>query len=294
MHNYCVFMSVINFFEYFCATLKNMNLKVFIVLIVSLLVSSCGGYEKILKSTDYELKKNKAQEYYDKGLFVKSSELLAQVIPRYRATEEAERLSWMNAKCYYGMKDYLMAGSEFRNFGDMYPYSNNSEEANFMAAMCDYYQSPRAELDQESTRNAINGFNLFLTRFPASTRIGEAKKNIKELEERLVEKSYLSAKLYYEMKQYKAAIVALNNSLKEYPETGYREEMMYLKLTSLFLYAENSVANKQMERYQATLDDYYSFMEEFPKSSYSKEVSSIFQATGKVLKINTEIKANNQ
>jgi outer membrane protein assembly factor BamD len=267
-----------------------MNLKVFIVLIVLLLVSSCGEYEKLVKSTDYELKKNKVKEYYEKGQYIKTTELLAQVLPKYRATEEAEALNWMNAQSYYGMKDYLMAGTEFRNFSDLYPYSKNAEEANFMAAMCDYYQSPRAELDQESTRNAINGFTLFLSRFPASAKAGEAEKHTKELQERLVQKAYLSAKLYYDMKQYKAAITALGNCLKEFPETSFREEMMYLKLSSLYLYAEKSVAGKQQERFQATLDDYYSFMEEFPKSNYSKDVARIFQSTGRVLKINTDTK----
>jgi outer membrane protein assembly factor BamD len=97
------------------------------------------------------------------------------------------------------------------------------------------------------------------------------------------------------MKQFRAAVVALNNSLREFPETRYREEMMFLKLHSLFLYAENSYANKQAERYQATLDDYYSFMEEFPKSSYSRDVGRIYQTTARFLKINIEsTKANNQ
>jgi outer membrane protein assembly factor BamD len=283
-------MAGINFFKYFCATLKNMNLRVFIVLIISLLVSSCGEYEKLLKSTDYELKKNKVKEYYDKGKYVQATELLTQVIPRYRATEDAEGLNWMNAQSYYGMRDYLMAGSEFRNFSELYPYSKNAEEATFMAALCDYYQSPRAELDQESTRNAINGFNLFLTKFPASAKAAEAKTYVKELEERLVQKAYMSAKLYYNMKQYKASAVALANDLKEFPESALREEMMYLKLSSLFLYAEYSIAAKQRERYQSALDDYYSFMEEFPKSNYSKEVSVIYKSTAKVLKINTETK----
>jgi outer membrane protein assembly factor BamD len=271
-----------------------MNLRVFIVLIISLLVSSCGEYEKLLKSPDFELKKTKVKEYYEKEQFAKASELLTQVIPRYRATEEAEELKWMNAQCYYGMKDYMMAGSEFKEFSELYPYSKLAEEASFQTAMCDFYQSPRAELSQEYTRNSITGFNLFLSRFPGSTRSEDAKKHIKILEERLVEKSYTSAKLYYDMKQYKAAIVALSNSLKEYPETGYREEMMYLKLSSLFLYAELSVAAKQKERFQSTLDEYYSFMEEYPKSSYAREVSKIFQATGKYLNISTEVKANNQ
>jgi outer membrane protein assembly factor BamD len=190
----------------------------------------------------------------------------------------------MNAKSYYGMKDYFMAGSTFKSFIDQFPFGKHAEEANFMAAMCDYNIAPRSELDQENTRNAIEGFKIFMNRFPASPKIEESKKLVKELEEKLVEKSYLSAKLYYEMKQYKAAIVALNNSLKENSETKYREEMMFLKLNSLFLYAEYSLENKQKERYQSALDDYYSFMEEFPQSQYSKEVDNIFQKTNRYLK----------
>lgn len=118
---------------------------------------------------------------------------------------------------------------------------------------------------------------------------------IRELEERLVEKSYLSAKLYYEMKQYRAAIVALTNSLKEYSDSKYREEMMYLKLSSLFLYAEKSFASRQMERYQDTLDEYYSFMEEFPESKYSKEVQKIYQDTYNFLRAgSSDIGIDNQ
>jgi outer membrane protein assembly factor BamD len=261
-----------------------MKFRSYIVLIVLVLVSSCGEYEKLLKSTDFELKKAKAKEYYDAGQYVKASEVLKQIIPRYRATEEAEELNWMNAQCFYGMKDYYSAGSYFKSFIDQFPFGRHAEEANFMAAMCDYNISPRPELDQENTRNAIEGFNIFMNRYPNNPRVEESKILVKELEDKLVEKSYLSAKLYYDMKQYKAAIVALNNSLKEYAESKYREQMMFLKLNSLFLYAENSFKERQMERYQDTLDDYFSFMEEFPQSEYSKEVSNIFLKTDRFLK----------
>jgi len=261
-----------------------MKFRLYIVLIILVLVSSCGEYEKLLKSSDFDLKKLKAKEYYDAGQYVKSSELLSQILPRFRATEEAEELNWMNAQSYYGMKDYYMAGSYFKSFIDQFPFGKHAEEANFMAAMCDYKIAPRSELDQENSRNAIEGFNIFINRFPGSPKVEESRRLMKELEEKLVEKSYLSAKLYYDMKQYKAAVVALNNSLKEYAETIYREEMMFLKLNSLFLYAENSLSNKQKERYQAALDDYYSFMEEFPQSQYSKEVNGIFQKTNRYLK----------
>jgi outer membrane protein assembly factor BamD len=281
-------MSGLNNFQYFCATFFGMRVRIIIFLIIGLLVSSCGEYEKILKSTDFELKKNKSKEYFDEGQYARASELLQQILPRYRATEEAEELMWMSAQSYYGMKDYLLAGSEFRNFADLYPYGRHSEEANFLTALCDYYMSPRPDLDQQNTRNAIDGFSLFINKFPASPRVEEAKKYITEMRERLVEKSYLSAKLYYDMKQYKASSVALANSLKEFPETKYREEMMYLKLSSLFLYAELSIYTKQTERYQTALDDYYSFVEEFPKSSYTKEIGRMYDTMAKKLKITTD------
>jgi outer membrane protein assembly factor BamD len=237
------------------------------------ITSSCGEFEKLLKSTDYDLKKTKAKEYFEAGKYIKSTELLEQIIPRYRATEEAEELNWINAQSYFGMKQYDIAGADFRSYVEQYPFGKYAEEASFMTALCNY------------TRLGIEGFKYFMSRYPSSSRIDECKKLVKELEERLVEKSYLSAKLYYDMKEYRAAVVALSNSLKEFAETRYREEMMYLKLSSLFLYAENSLENKQKERYQATLDDYYSFMEEFPKSQYAKDVKKIYEDTSKFLKV---------
>ena len=261
-----------------------MRFRLHIVLIILVLVSSCTGYEKLLKSKDYDLKKSKAKEFFEAGEYVKTTELLTQILPRFRATDEAEDLNWMNAQAYYGMKDYVMAGSYFKSFIDQFPFGKHAEEANYMAALCDYNISARPELDQENTKNAIEGFNIFMNKFPNSTKIEDCKKRISDLEDKLVEKSYLNAKLYYDMKQYKAAVVALSNSLKEYASTKYREKMMFLKLNSLYLYALHSLAIKQKERYQATLDDYFSFMEEFPKSSYSRDMDDIFQTTNKFLK----------
>jgi len=191
------------------------------------------------------------------------------------------------------MSDYLTAGSYFKSYIDQYPYGKYTEEASFMGAMCDYKISPRAELDQQSTMDAIEGFNYFASRYPMSSRIEESRNLIKELEERLVEKSYLSAKVYYNMNQYKAAVVALSNSLKEYADSKYREEMMFLKLNSLFQYAEKSLVIKQKERYQATLDDYFSFMEEFPESKYSRDVKKIYQQTARFLKIGETVTSQN-
>jgi outer membrane protein assembly factor BamD len=261
-----------------------MKFRLYIVLIILVLVSSCGEYDKLLKSTDSELKKEKAKEYYAEGQYIKSSELLNQILPRFRATEEAEELNWIHVQSYYGMKDYFMASAYFKSFIDQFPFGKHAEEAHYLVAMCDYKISPRTELDQDNTKNALEEFTVFVSRYPYSPKVEECNKMINELQDKLVEKSHNNALLYYNMREYKAAVVAINNSLKQYSNSKYREEMMFLKLNSLFLYAEKSMPDKQKLRYQDTLDDYYTFMEEFPKSQYSKDVESIFSRTNKFLK----------
>ena len=115
-----------------------MRVRLYIILLISVLVSSCGEYEKLLKSTDYDLKKAKAKEYFEAKQYVRASELFGQVIPRFRATDEAEELNWLNAQSFYGMKQYDMAGSYFKSLVEQYPFGKFAEEATFLAAKCDY------------------------------------------------------------------------------------------------------------------------------------------------------------
>ena len=270
-----------------------MKFRLYIISLILFSLCSCSGYNKLLKSTDYELKKTKALEFYAETKYVKATELLRQVLPRYRATEEGEELNWINARSYYGMKDYMMAGSIFKMFVDQFPFGKYAEEAYFYAAYCDYLLSPRPALDQEYTRHAIEGFSLFVSKYPNSPRVEESKGYIIELEDKLVEKNYKSARLYYDMKEYKAAVVAIENSLNVYADSKHREEMMFLKLNSLYLYAVNSMPGMQKIRYQDTLDEYYSFIEEFPESKYIRDVTSIHQRTERFLKGSTTTSNDN-
>lgn len=272
-----------------------MRVRLYIIIAIAIVISSCGEYEKLLKSTDYELKKTKAREFFNAQQYARAAELFSQVIPRFRATGESEELNWLNAQCYYNMKQYDVAGSFFKSLVEQYPFGEYAEEATFLGALCDYNLAPRAELDQQNSKNAIEGFSVFVNRFPESPKVPEAQGYLKILQDRLVEKSYLSARLYYNMKQYKAAVTALTNSLKEFSESKYREEMMYLKLHSLFLYAEKSIPARQKERFQDTLDDYFSFMEEYPEGKYAKEVQKIYESTARYLKLDpAENLVNNQ
>lgn len=264
--------------------MKNRSL---VIVLLFILFNGCGEYEKLLKSNDYELKYEKALSYYEQEKYIKAVTLFEQLVPRFRGTERSEEVNFLVAKSYYLMRNYTMAGHHFRNFYRTFGNSEHAEEADFLSAYCYYMLSPRPNLDQENTRKAINAFRLFKNRFPGSDRIAQCDSLIKELQDKLSEKSYLNAKLYFDLGDYKAAKIAIQNSLEDYPDTKFREELLFLKLKSQFLLAENSVIEKQEERYQDTLDEYYSFIEEFPKSNYQNEVEKIYESTTDFLNIET-------
>ena len=85
-------------------------------------------------------------------------------------------------------------------------------------------------------------------------------------------KAYLNAYTYYKIQRYKSAVVALRNALKQYPDTPYREDILYLIAVSNYRLAHNSVIEKQGERYLNVLDSYYSFINEYPESKRRKEL----------------------
>lgn len=268
---------------YFCTMFKNKSIYGYLVIL--LMISSCSGYEKVLKSDDVEWKYQKAFEYYHDEDYGRAASVFEQLVPLMRGTAKSDSVNYFLARSYFGQRDYILAAHYFESFANIFANSEFAEDAEFNAAYCHYKNSPRPNLDQSETKKAIEAFQLFLIKYPYSDRKDECLELIAELKNKLVEKSYLNAKLYYDMGEYKASIIALNNSLIKYPETKYREELLFLILKSHYLLADNSVLSKKKERFQSTLDEYYSFISEFPESEYLKEANKIYQSTVKVLNI---------
>jgi len=71
--------------------------------------------------------------------------------------------------------------------------------------------------------------------------------------------------------------------LKDFPETKHREEQLFLILKSSYLLADNSVPSKQKERFQSTIDEYYSFVGEYAQSDYAKEAKKMYDVAMKFL-----------
>ena len=258
------------------------------IVVLAMLLSSCGNFNKIVKSTDYEYKYKKAVEYYEDGEYVKAGTLFQELVNIYRGTSRADKIYFYYAKSMIGQKDYLMAGHYFKTLIKEFPASEHVEEAQYMTGYCSYLISPKARPDQTVTQEAIDALQLYINLYPFNERVDEANRLIDELQDKLVFKSYLSAKLYFDFESYKAAVVALENSLAKYPDSKYREELMYMLLKAKYLLAIDSVKEKQELRLTSALDEYFTFVDEYPESKYKKEVNKFYNVTSKMLNYQKE------
>ena len=256
----------------------------FCILFIFIGLASCSKFEKLRKGSDYQLKYRKAFEYYNAGDYVRAGQLFDDIYYIFRTTNKADTVAYYQAMSYFKQKDYITASHYFTHHYRNERMSPFAEECEYLAGYCHYMQSPRPELDQTTSEIAIESFQIFLIRYPNSKFAADAEKYLAEMRDKLVDKSYLTAKLYYNLGQYKASIIALNNSLDDYPETKYREELMYLLLRSSFLLAENSIPARKKERFQATLDEYYSFIGEFPESKNAKDAQRMYDRADRFLK----------
>ena len=245
--------------------------------LVLMLCSSCSKYEKLLKSSDSEAKWQAALKYYDKGKYKKATPLFDAVQLAHRGTPRDDTTNFYMAKSYYLDKDPFTAEFYFATFKNTFPRSPFAEEAAYLQGVCLYDASYRPDLDQSPTQKALAVFAEFNYAYPSSKWKEEVALMTDDLVNRLIVKTFNSGKFYYKVEDYKAAVVTLKNSIRDYPDSKYREESLYLILRSNYLYALNSVRTKQVERYQQTVDEYFNFISEYPESKYSKSAKDMYE-----------------
>lgn len=253
------------------------------VLLVVLVLGGCKSkFEKLRASNNIALKYQEAIKLYNNGKYSKASILFADLMQQYRGAAEAEDLYYYTAYASYRLRDYTSARHHFRMFTDTYPNSARTEECRFMAAYCYYLESPRSTLDQEYTYRAIEALQLFINLYPTSERAEEAADLIQDLRDKLELKAFTNAKYYLDMglhDDYRAAVIAFENVLIEFPDTKHAEEAEFLSIKAQYLYASNSTLQRQEERYNEAIELYNRFASSYPESKFMAEAEELLKSS---------------
>lgn len=253
------------------------RVSVVLVLILGIFVAfSCSKFRAIEKNPDWRVKYEAGLAYYAKKDYYRTSILFEQILPIVRGLPEAEKVQFYLAYCQYYEKLYLLAAEQFKSFYETYGRGTLSEEARFMYAFSLYKSSPGPTLDQSESIQAMTSMQDFLNRFPNSKFKDQAVEIIYTVQERLEKKGFENARQYVRMRQYKAAIVAMDNFQKNFPDTKYLEESYFLVVQSKFELAEESVLSRQRERYQDVLQTYKIFVDRYPQSKFLRDAEQFY------------------
>ncbi len=269
--------------------LNEMKRNIILTLLIAVILTSCGEYNKILKSTDYEYKYEAAKNYFAKGKYNRSATLLEDMIMQLKGTDKAEESLYMLAMSYYNEGDYTTSSHYFVTYYTTYPRGTFAELARFHSGKALCLDTQEARLDQSGTYKAIQELQMFMEYYPQSTKKEEAQDMIFALQDKLVLKEYLGAKLYYNLGNYMgnnflSCVITAQNALKDYPYSKLREDLSILVLRSKYEMAIQSVQEKKSDRFRETVDEYYAFKNEFPESKYNKEVERIFRESKNEIK----------
>ncbi len=281
-------------FHNFAVQLYNMK-RIFLGLSgAMLLLASCNQYNNVMKTADYDYKYEAAKEYFVKGQYSRSSVLLGELVTLMKGTSRGEECLYMLAMSEFCDGNFDVAHSYFKKYYQSYPKGVYVEYARFYAGRALYESVPDTRLDQSNTMAAVKEFQDFLDYYPYTSLKDRTQEMIFALQDKMVEKEFQAAKLYYDLgsymyncsyggSNYEACIVTARNALLDYPYASpeRREEFSIMILRAKYQLALQSVEEKRLDRYRDTIDEYYGFMNEYPESKYLKDAQRIFAQSEK-------------
>ncbi len=251
-------------------------------MLLALVLGSCNEYNKILKSTDRDLKYTYAKKYFEEGKYNRSITLLEELVTFMKGTAQAEESLYLLAQSHYNSKDYASATEVFTTYYNTYPKGEYAEPALFYAAYGMYLDSPDPRLDQTKTYRAISEFQKYIERYPQTERSEQAKNYLFELQEKLAYKELLAARLYlnlgnYMGNNYESAVITAREAMKSYPYSKYMEDYQITILRARYEYARRSTLRTQPERYRMVVDEYFNYTNTFPEGKYTTEANAYYR-----------------
>ncbi len=263
--------------------MKRVNIVKLVIIATAVGVVGCSPFNKLLKLNDSEQMYHAAINYYHDGDFQHALQLFEELAPRYASTMRSDTIMYYTGCCFYKQGDFHTSGRIFDEYRSTYGRSPLLEDVEYMHAMGYYFSSPQPSRDQTTTLQAIRAIGEYMERYPSSPKMGICEMRLEELKNKLYDKSFINARTYYKTGRYKAAIIAFENALAEFPDTPHREEILFLTLDASYRLADNSLASLQVDRFLDTMDAYYNFISEFPESKHAKAAERMQRAAKRFL-----------
>ena len=247
------------------------------LLMLSVVLLSCKTeMDRAMKSADKDFILKVANEKFAKKKWADALSLYDRLPNLVAGTDDAPNVVFNSAYANYYDKNYRLAANQFKNFAISFPQDSRKEEAAYLSALCYYEGSLDYNLDQSNTQSAITELQNFLNDYPDSERSKNISQLIDELSYKLEFKAFENSKQYYKMGEYKAASVAFENFLEDFPATKLKPQVYDIVLKSKYELAINSTYDLKKDRLDAASSYAKRVANELPNTAVAKTANDLY------------------
>ena len=249
----------------------------FAVLVASALaLGGCAAERSVVPPGTAEADKflfDRGQQEFKERNWLRSREFFRQIVDNYPQSPFRPDAKLAVGDTYIGedtTESLLLAINEFREFLTFYPTNPRADYAQYRLAFAYAEQMLSADRDQSPTRDTIKELQVFLDRYPNSPLAPDARKLMRDAQDRLSESSHRVGMTYFRMKWYPGAIDRFREVLKNDPEFSGRDATYFYLAESLRLRDATSDKDKKAGAAEA-LPYYERLLKEFEQSQYLEE-----------------------
>jgi len=228
--NYIFFASILHVLKYIKYVKKFNFFIVFVAIIFLSFSCSSNKLKKIEKPTaviEVDKLYNIASDNFENGNYKDSLSQFLKIYSTYGFTEYAPRALLMASYIYYNNGSYYDSLEILQKFRKLYPSHQNMDYVDYMTALCAYEQIEQTSKDQTNTLLALKTFDRIKEKYPKSKYIEDINLKIDLINDQLAGKEMYIARFYMERNKWLAAIMRLNNVVKNYENTVYIEEALH-------------------------------------------------------------------
>lgn len=217
-----------------------------LALTAALCLACAGGMPKVPANPESILER--ADDLHRRGKNTQAAALYQAFIERYAGHERADYAQYQIGNCHFDLRDYSIAAVEYQVVITNFGYSEWVDESLFQIGVCYWRDAPNSARDQQKSVDALSRFSQFLQIYPDNARAPEARAYVRQINERLAEKAFASARWYQRQHAGQAAMIYCDKIIESYPENPIWVEALYMKGNILLARGENESAIAQYTR----------------------------------------------
>ena len=217
---------------------KTKHLTIFISIFLLL---NCSGIN-FAQSSDKRLKI--AKEFIFEQKYSKAKQELEYIIFNDPLSKYANKAQFYLAESEFYLKNYKDAMLEYNNYlKQPFQELQLTIKAEYMLCKCWYELSNDVLRDQTSTYVALDKLQYYIEKKTMKGYSDEISDMIKNLRNKLAQKEFDTANLYFQLEQYEAAKVYFKNIINEFYDTDYINDAL-LNIALIIEIDSNALAIK--------------------------------------------------